>query len=293
MVAHNELLLMEKGLLKASVYDGELASFSKHTSFPRRNIYYTFQAALPDFQVRSQDYPRSEFFIFPINGPANPEKDYKVWNGDQDYVLDQHGVSRLEEIPFEVVEATPTLVRLLQTYDGSLVDNPKSVSGDHPPKISWVPYSLSKDFQLQNWGLSAVFMLRNNHTSNARYQAGWHKSFNINGLPENGKFSTSDGRTYNLADLALFPPDSRRVIIVENAQSIRYENGPTKYEFISTGFNHFILWSPHKDASMFCIEPVTHLPIGGEKRDLFRNPAEYNVLKPGEIVYFSVAIKIL
>ena len=208
-------------------------------------------------------------------------------------MIDQHGISRALDFDVKEHNTTDNLVRLVQSYEGGLIPNPKAGKGGSPLKLNWVPYTLEKQFRLYSNGMSAVFLLTNNHTNDMPYMFGWHPAFRIGGPIEKGELMAGNGEEISLKDVVgVKKVTGHSAIFVENANTMQYTNGQHKFELIATGFKHFMLWCPDPRSRMFCIEPVTHLPVSDPQKRNYLN-GDFEKLKAGDVGYFSVAIKTL
>ncbi|MBC8495639.1 hypothetical protein H8D36_05780 [archaeon] len=287
MAQNTSIFPVESRLIRATVSNGQLASLQK------KGVEYMHNAAMPGVTPHDFEWSKSEIVMFPVVGPVDTDGDYHVSLGDERYQLDQHGISRA--LPFEVKEhnTTDNLVRLVQSYEGGSIPNPKSGGDNNPLKLNWVPYTLEKTLRVQDWGASVTFHLTNNSTKDMKYMFGWHPAFKIGGTKEKGKLTAVNGEEYSLMDVVdVKRTTGHSAIFVENANKIKYTNGRYGFEMIATGFKHFMLWCPDPFSSMFCIEPVTHLPVRDTQERNYLN-GDYETLKPGKLAYFSVAIKML
>jgi len=278
-----ELIHLENGNLEAQVYKGQLVSFSKN------GIEYVHGGGKPDKLKSPADrigWNKSEIFMFPVTGPVYT---YKVQVGDAFFPQDQHGTARL--ISFNVLNVNADSVSLIQVYDGRKRTNPKHETNPKSPEhLIWLPYTLEKTIKLQNDHLKATFILTNTSNEVMPYMFGWHPTFKAPLDGKDGVFEANHAQ-YSLEKIIELEPKGG--LLLPGVDSIRFTDKKTGQfvEVLSEGFGNMMLWSPGKESSQVCIEPVTHLPVLDGQQNYFSSGI-FEQLEPQQQKTYSVVIKI-
>ena len=231
-------------------------------------------------------WSNSEIIMFPIVGPA---KEFCVNVDESSFSQDQHGVARI--LTFDEKKTSDKSICLTQTHDGkTLINNPKYLPSNKRPKnLEWpFAYTLEKQINLSDDKVIVTLTLINQSNEDMPYMLGWHPAFRVLGDDDN-LFETDNGKQFNLNDILTASIDG--AYILEGINSIKYTNRKTGrgVELLAKDFGNMMLWSPGKDAGMFCTEPVTHLPDFAERNFLFHNN-HFNLLKPSDKKTYSVTI---
>ena len=126
------------------------------------------------------------------------------------------------------------------------------------------------------------------------YMFGWHPAFKVNGNSKDGMFEIvdSDGiKQYRLEELISDVSQAKGPILIADSDYIAYGNKSTGIGFYldARNFGNFMLWSPGKDAGMFCIEPVTQIPVDPKKQAYFTD-GKFESLKPSSRKDYSITI---
>jgi galactose mutarotase-like enzyme len=236
-----------------------------------------------DSSWKGNGWKSSEIVPFPVFGPV---RDYRVRVGDQEFSLDQHGISRnTDSIPFIYLASNERGVNLIQEYDGAEIPNSKfKPDSGRPEKIRWLPFRLEKSFfLLEKNSLLCELTVKNQSEVEMPYMIAWHPAFRMLGPVEKGFFCDVSGR--ELASLEQVIEASRgpkAALALEGINLVQYRNRESGLgvEVSSRNYPHIILWSPGKDAGMVCIEPTTQLPII-EGQNYFAEKEEFERLAPG------------
>lgn len=283
MSENQEIIKLELNNIKALIVNGQLSGLK----FNNKEIIHTAGQDLT--VINPPDWTYSEINMFPIVGETNST--YQVLNNDSKFLLDRHGVSRL--IPFYLAESTSTTAKFVQDYKGELIENPKKYIEGHPEFISWIPFKLSKTIQLIKDGVQVSFVIENTSQEIMNYQFGWHPAFRINGDIDGGiitdDFETKD-KDYVLTSVVQASLESISALHIRDSNKLSYKNQSGGFEIKTEGFSNFMIWCPGYDASMFCIEPVTHLPVPENERNYFKDKTQCNVLMPGESKNYFIKI---
>ncbi len=157
----------------------------------------------------------------------------------------------------------------LQKYNGE-----RLFTGQDSP-IAQAPfhYTLCKRFLLRDDHLLIDVSVTNDGSHSFPYDIGFHPSFIRDSL--------SDTKVNGESLDAIL--DDNGLAFVENDRiSLHNEHSGTKIDFESSGFGEYVIWTPHRDSGMVCIEPITGLV--SRDGELARN------LDPKETKYHSLKI---
>ncbi|MFH0870702.1 MAG: hypothetical protein V1866_06640 [archaeon] len=242
----------------------------------------------PDWEKNG--WANSEIIMFPLVGPP---KDYKVTIGSIGFPQDQHGISRI--LPFVIKQHSKGYVQLIQEYKPHNLRNPKYQPGNgHPEHLFW-PFacSIEKEFKIIDDRLVMTLSVANNSSDIMPYRAGWHPGFRLQGSVVDGAFTVDDESSISLDEVINASLDpTRNAYALKDVHSVRYSDNKTGKGILvsSDDFKHMMLWSPGKDAGMFCIETATH-PLGQAKGEELFVHGRFELLKPGERRSYSVVLK--
>lgn len=234
----------------------------------------------------------SEIIAYPVFGPVD---NYSVTVKDQQFTLDQHGISRHTTIlPFIPKKADKDLVSLVQTYDGTSIPNSKFKPGkDRPKELSWLPYELKKEFQLKRNLLVCRLTVTNVSQTEMPYLIGWHPAFKFLGDVDNGVFLNDNGEQLATLEQVMIaseiPPGE--ALTLEGIRSVTYMNSGLGVRVSSEDFdNSMMLWSPSRDAGMLCIEHTSQLPVF-EKQKYFGDTVRCERLAPGDKKTYTITVQ--
>ena len=281
-----KLITLEKGNLRAQVYDGQLVSFSK------KGREYMHGGGKPDDLKSERDkkgYNRSEFFMFPVCGPVY---DGQIQVGDNIFPQDQHGISRL--LPFRVLDLNVKdgYINLIQVYDGSKISNPKHrLDNDSPEYVRFLPFVSEKTIELQENKLKITFSLYNKSNTLMFFRCGWHPVFEAPAHAEDGLFEANQ-KEYYLDDV-IRESEKKGGLPIRGADSIKFTNKRTgqSLELLSEGFRHVNLWSPGEEFGIVGIEPVTQPAVLKRPQNYFTS-GSFEQLEPQHQKTYSVIIKV-
>lgn len=234
----------------------------------------------------------SEIVPFPVFGPV---KDYRVRVGDQNFPLDQHGISRnTTALPFIVQSTNQSDITLLQEYDRTEIPNSKFKPGSgRPEKIRWLPYQLEKTFRLVQDSLVCELTVTNLSEVEMPYMLAWHPAFKMLGSVENGVFYDDKGKELASLDQVIEASASpKAALALEGVNSVRYLNREAGLgvEVSSSDYNNVILWSPGRDSGMLCIEHTSQLPVI-DGQNYFSDKEKFERLSPGSKKTYTIRIR--
>ena len=272
--------------------DGQIVGISKG------GVQFMHGGGLPDLLKTEEDkkgWQNSEIVMFPIVSRA---KDYQVWIKEKSYPMDQHGISRI--LGFEKTGTQSDLASLIQRHDGrTLLPNPKYEQDEsRPEKLHWpFAYDIYKVILLKPDRATIIFYLSGPNNKNMPYMFGWHPAFKMFGPPSEGVFFNLTNQTHrHQIDLEeVIDAPKTGALKIKGMREIHYINGAGGRGisvYHKCGFKNMMLWCPGEDSGMFCIEPVTHIPLPPEKqiKPHFTDNDTHDVLKRKEVKEFSVEI---
>jgi len=267
--------------LKALVYNGQIVSLQN------KGEEYIHGGGKPEGLKYPEDrkgWQNSGKVMFPIVGSVN---NHIVTMNGREYFQDQHGLAYL--IASEVNGTSEEQIRLIQHHwNGSMIENPKySEDNSRPMFLAWPDFRLERDIKLIGTSFNENYVLTNLSRENMEYMLGDHFAVRSAPNPEDNVLEPDKGKTFNLRDIlkasvegALFKPE---------VTSVFYKDKSTKkgFMFSTENFGNFMFWSPGEDAGMFCIEPVTQIPLEDHK---YFFGDDSRVLKPSKSAKHSVKI---
>jgi galactose mutarotase-like enzyme len=237
-------------------------------------------------------WKNSEIVPFPIFGSA---ADSKVKINELEFYLEQHGISRhTKNNPFvPKARNRKKTITLVQEYDGHDVANPKYSEGNgHPKYLNWIPYRLEKKFTLNDKELVCELALTNISDIEMPYMIGWHPAFKLQGKIESGIFLTCTGQISLKEVVEASERPERSAYFAQKTNSVTYIDNVSRrgINVSSKDFGDCVmLWTPGKDAGMFCIEHTSRLP---DRRDEhFRDKTKFELLAPGEKKSYAIRVR--
>lgn len=277
---------------RVNLDNGQLVSLTRH------DIEFLWGGGKPEhaktaFERNPHGWRNSEIAMFPIVGPA---AGFMIQVGNVSYPMDQHGIARnIRTCPIQLGGLDTSSVTLIQEYEeNSPVDNLKAGDSKPNPKALRWPFSfkLEKEILIEGPNLTVTFYITNTSDSptSMPYQFGWHPAF-LSGNLDYCLFRVDEARIAALKDVVAassLPPGS---MPIRNLRKLEYINTVTGYgaKIEAWGFDNMMLWSPHTEAGMFCIEPVTHLPDSQLVRHFARD-VSYRLLEQGKTDTYIVLI---
>ncbi|MFC1497512.1 hypothetical protein ACFLS1_03440, partial [Verrucomicrobiota bacterium] len=222
--------------------------------------------------------------MFPVVGPV---KNFRIVTGDKVYALDQHGVSRY--LPYRIEKLAGNTISFAQNHDGiERIKNRKFGPGkDNPEYLVW-PFGcfIRKEFELNKDRLDLKITVTNREKEIMPYMLGWHPAFRMQGAPDKAVFEAGD-REYSLDDII-----EVKTLILPGVGSAVYRDRESGHgiEVSSVGFDNIMIWTPARNAGMFCIEPVTHEPCLSVDHDYFTSD-RFHKLGFEETAEYAVSIK--
>lgn len=229
---------LRNGVLSAEISAGQLTSFGTDSV---------------DFMHKANQagWSNSDTEMFPIIGPVS-QFDYRLELPAGNAVQDQHGL--LRELEYRVQFHSNTELILVKSYTaGTPVPNSKYPKRSPVPDLHW-PYSFefSKHFSLLDNELKIAFNVSGD--KGMPFMLGYHPAFNLespNARVVNFDETIPIEDILQVGDRALEVPACSQLLL----RDIR------ELKISTSGFGHFMLWSPH--SGMLCIEPITHYPYSG------------------------------
>jgi galactose mutarotase-like enzyme len=280
-----DLISIEQDKLRALINpkNGQLVSLSLD------ELEFFHNGASPGWD--GQGWSNSEIVAYPVFGPVN---NYSVRLGDKRYILDQHGISR--NIPFVLHKKGESFVSLVQSYHGEAVPNSKYKPGNnHPENLIWIPYELTKKFQLEDGRLVCELTVKNVSEKKMLYVIGWHPAFKVLGDISDGIFLDDKGNSLATLEKVIVASNTpaEEALTIKGTGSVTYKNLGTGLgvRVSSKDFdNSVMLWSPSRTAGMFCIEHSTELPIFG-RQDYFADGGKFEKLYPKDKKTYCITVQ--
>lgn len=225
-----------------------------------------------------KDWQNSIISMFPIVG--KPKNNLVTMLG-REIRLNQHGLSRC--LPWKVLEHGGEKIIVGQEYDGkSFVENlkfdPNREEDNENNRYQLYPFAfnIEKQFELLKLGIEVSTKVTNNSSEVMPYRLGEHPAFPVFGKFEDGAFYDDNNRVFSFEDVL-----REKTLFLRCASSVSYVNEGTGFgiEVVSEDYDgNWMIWTPRRDAKMFCIEPVTQIPHG-DNNDL---DWDCDTLEPGE-----------
>lgn len=278
---------LKKGNLSAQVYQGQLVSLTKD------NLEYSHGGGKPKSSKTADDkrgWQRSDNTMFPVIGPVY-FKEYRVKVGNIIIPQDQHGIAGI--LPFSAQECGPDYICLIQSHDGKRqIANPRYGLGDEkrPPYLKWpFAYTLEKVIRLQTDAVLVTHTVKNESSEEMPYMLGVHPAFKVGGDLKDGIFQ-AESEEYSLEEVIKASKEIG-ALLIDGVDRIKYTNRGTGrgVEVSSKGFGNVMIWSPGKNAGMFCIEPVTQLPVLNDTQSYFFS-GTFEQLGPSASATYSLTI---
>ena len=282
---HEDLITLQNGNLQVGIYEGNIVSIFKD------GREYMHGGSKPEFLKTAEDqagWDKSEIVMFPVIGPI---KNYGVKFEERIIPLDQHGLTRC--FPFHLAAKKADYIKLVQEYQSNTpIINAKYEFGKNRPQYLHWPFSylLEKEIIVDAQEVKVIFSITNNTEKNMPYMFGWHPAFKIMGDKQLGIFEINE-QTYTLGEV-IKASQENMAMQVKGANVVTYTNKETNYGITvsSVGYGNAMLWCPSNGSSMFCIEPVTNLPLPEQSQEyLLSNQVE--TLLPLETKKYLVVIK--
>lgn len=214
-------------------------------------------------------WQNSEITMFPLVGPSCKEKGKEntiIVNGKQ-YRMNQHGLSRAleweefqnvpmdagKEVKLRQVNCFDNLVENLK-FDKKMSESMQNNKNQEFP-FGW---GLGKIIRI-NGGVTFEHTMINFSENTMKYMIGQHPAFRVLGDPYKGIFSDDNNKTYKLEDIV-----AKGGEFIPETSTITYTNLNSGFgiQVESNSYNgNFMIWTPHINSGMFCIEPVSQFPI--------------------------------
>jgi len=218
-------------------------------------------------------------WMFPIIGRPNQET-WKVKLNGNEYSLGSHGISRV--LPWAIAEQSSKEIKLVQSYLGELVKNNRK--GEKPDELNFIPFNLIQTIGIKESSLYVNLDVVNSSPEILKYDIVFHPASKI----IEGKTRSQlmfDGKKIPLEEvLNTILKDGTQYI--QDTNVISYFNEKGYFSMKTDGFKHLMLWTPHKKAGMFCIEPITNLPE--ENKNKYLDDYVCETLSPGGRAEYSI-----
>lgn len=271
---------------RAIIYSGKLVSFEY------KGIEYIHGGGKPEELKRKEDFKGwqdSEIIMFPVIGAV---VDYKIQVGDMCFNQDLHGIAR--SLEFIKEKSGDNYIELVQRYDGVTTIKNLETGVESPKYLEWpFKYEIKKSIELTEGSLEIGISLTNKSDKDMLYMLGFHPAFKVLGNPEEAVF-TESGNKHSLKEIVKESVEGIGAFFLQGVKRISYKNTGTDrgFEFSSINFNDMMIWSPGEDSGMFCIEPLTNLPVRvPSERRYFIDKSQYQLIGMRETVDYRVIVK--